>query len=429
MKKLFKYEINESIAAKAAMNCVHKRLFKELYAFGAPMPQEEVTRGEYDPYEWEFDDYGNEDKRQLVIQALVQAGLIQSEQEGVQLNNKIQQIMDKTGFTVSNEQDAMKFVKAYGQQIVGDAQEQEETDYTNDDIPSYHFSYQNSFLVWAMRHVIPYLKEMSKVCAQADPTELKHAVMKVLKEEGRFGAPESEGGCEDWAETKRWKVEEFLGGETQEQEEDGINKGGMHNLVQVGHIMNTPSMHDTYDSEWFSDLEEQEAYYENFRVIAELVADQIDRENGKAIENNMDTLFEIVKEVWKNNSNDLYIYDDVDEYECQEFFDKHYEEIKNEYMKREHDNIMAATHDDLFASENEEEDYSNDSHGIEMIIDLMIAKHMISDEPKIRQIAWKLIERKLNEEGMFIGDDDHEAERFVSFFGEDLVEEIAYWRW
>lgn len=338
MKKLFKYEINESIAAKAAMNCVHKRLFKELYAFGAPTPQEEVVRGEYDPYEWEFDDYGNEDKRQLVIQALVQAGLIQSEQEGVQLNNKIQQIMDKTGFTVSNADDAMKFVKAYGQQIVGG---------------------------------------------------------------------------------------------TQEQEEDGINKGGMHNLVQVGHIMNTPSMHDTYDSEWFSDREEQEAYYENFRAIAELVADQIDRENldAKGIENNMDTLFEIVKEVWKNNSNDLYIVDEVDEYECQDFFDKHYEEIKNEYMKREHDNIMAATHDDLFASENEEEDYSNDSHGIEMIIDLMIAKHMISDEPKIRQIAWKLIERKLNEEGMFIGDDDHEAERFVSFFGEDLVEEIAYWRW
>jgi hypothetical protein len=43
----------------------------------------------------------------------------------------------------------------------------------------------------------------------------------------------------------------------QEQEEDGINKGGMHNLVQVGHIMNTPSMHDTYDSEWFSNREEQ----------------------------------------------------------------------------------------------------------------------------------------------------------------------------
>ena len=262
MKKLFKYEINESIAAKAAMNCVHKRLFKELY-IGRPAAQEEVVNGEYDPYEWEFDDYGNEEKRHLIQQALVQAGLIQSEEEGWQFNNKIQQLLDKTNFSVSNEQDAMKFVKAYGQQIVEETQEQEEL--------------------------------------------------------------------------------------TVEQEEDGINKGGMHNLVQHGHIMNTPSMHDTYDSEWFSDLEEQEAYYENFRVIAELVADQIDRENGKGIENNMDTLFEIVKEVWKNNSDDLYIYDDVDEYECQEFFDKHYEEIKDEYMKREHDNIMDATHDDLFA--------------------------------------------------------------------------------
>lgn len=133
MKKLFKYEINESIAAKAAMNCVHKRLFKELYAFGAPMPQEEVTRGDYDPYEWEYDDYGNEEKRHLVHKALVQAGLIQSEEEGWQFNNKIQQLLDKTNFSVSNEQDAMKFVKAYGQQIVGDAQEQEE-DYGMNDL-------------------------------------------------------------------------------------------------------------------------------------------------------------------------------------------------------------------------------------------------------------------------------------------------------
>jgi hypothetical protein len=324
MKKLFKYEINESIAAKAAMNCVHKRLFKELY-MGRPGPQEEVVNGDYDPYEWEFDDYGNEDKRKLIIQALVQAGLIQSEQEGVQLNNKIQQLLDKSSFSVSDAQDAMTFVKSYGQQIVGGAQE---------------------------------------------------------------------------------------------QEEDGINKGGMH---------------DTFDSEWFSDREEQDAYDDAFRLIAELAADQIDRENldAKGIENNMDTLFDITKEVWKKDSIDLidFMLSEVDEDECQNFFDEHYEEIKDEYMKREHNNIMDATHDDLFASENEEEDYSNDSQGIEMIIDLMVAKHMISDSPKIRQIAQKLIERKLNEEGMWIGEDDHEAERFVSFFGEDLVEEIAHWRW
>jgi hypothetical protein len=127
MKNLFKYEINESIAAKAAMNCVHKRLFKELYAFGSPTPQEEVTRGEYDPYEWEYDDYGNEGKRKLIQQALVQAKLVQSEKEAWQFNNKIQQLLDKTNFPVSDAKSAAEFVKAYGQQIVGGTQEQEET--------------------------------------------------------------------------------------------------------------------------------------------------------------------------------------------------------------------------------------------------------------------------------------------------------------
>ena len=73
-------------------------------------------------------------------------------------------------------------------------------------------------------------------------------------------------------------------------------------------------------------MEEQEAYYENFRAIAELVADQIDRENGKDIDNNMDTIFDIVREVWNNNPDDLYIwdFDDVQEDACYKFFDKYY---------------------------------------------------------------------------------------------------------
>lgn len=109
---------------------------------------------------------------------------------------------------------------------------------------------------------------------------------------------------------------------------------------------------NSLDTEYFSDLEEQEAYYENFRAIAELVAEQIDKENGDDIANNMDTLFAIVREVWNNNPDDLYIwdFDDVQEDDCYKFFDKYYEIIKNEYLKREHNNIMAATHDDLFAS-------------------------------------------------------------------------------
>ena len=37
--------------------------------------------------------------------------------------------------------------------------------------------------------------------------------------------------------------------------------------------------------------------------------------------------------------------------------------------------------------------------------------------------AYDLIEQKLNDEGMWIGEDDHEAERFVSFFGEEIAAE------
>ena len=303
MKNLFKYEINESIAAKAAMNCVHKRLFKELY-MGRPTPQKEVVYGDYDPYEWEMDAYGNGSKRTLIHQALVQEGLVQSEKEAWQFNNKIQQLLDKTNFSVSNADDAMKFVKAYGQQIVGGTQEQEETDYTNDDIPSYQFSYQNSFLVWAMRNVIPYLKEMSQVCAQADPTELKHAVMKVLKEEGRFGAPESERGCEHWAEEKCWKVEEFLGGSAQEQEEDY----GMNDLR---------SWRDSLD--------------------------------------------------FSNNT-------DIDD----------------------------------------EEDYSDDSVGIDMIADLLVADGEISEEEK--ESVKPHIKELLDYHGLWIGEDEHEAERFINLY-------------
>lgn len=76
---------------------------------------------------------------------------------------------------------------------------------------------------------------------------------------------------------KRLFKEVYMGcSEPQEQEE-----GGMHNLAQVGHIMNTPSMNNALEPD-FSDLEEQEAYNMNFRAIAELVADQIDRENLEA---------------------------------------------------------------------------------------------------------------------------------------------------
>ena len=240
MKKLYKYEINESIAAQATMNCLKNR--------NTPKTQEQEEVGD-----------------------------------------------DKETF-------ALKLVKKFKNRMTPD---------------------------YAKRPEMFMMLKLQKA--------LKKPLMSLSKEEYHAWAKAICNACES------------VFGSAQEQEEDGINKGGMHNLVQHGHIMNTPSMHDTYDSEWFSNKDEQEAYYDSFRLIAELVADQIDRENGKGVENNMDTLFDITKEVWKKHPDDLWVYDDVDEYDCQEFFNNHYEEIKDEYMKREHDNIMAATHDDLFA--------------------------------------------------------------------------------
>lgn len=210
--------------------------------------------------------------------------------------------------------------------------------------------------------------------------------------------------------------------DNQEQEEDGINKGGMHNLVQVGHIMNTPSLLDKLDTEYFSDLEEQEAYYENFRAIAELVADQIDRENGKDIDNNMDTLFEIVREVWNNNPDDLYIwdFDDVQEDACYKFFDKYYETIKNEYLKREHNNIMAATHDDLFASE-QEEDFDDAEDFISNVVNLMEDEGMINDSQWDE--AYYTVEEMVQSNPEMLQYPSYM--QFLNVFGDDILSKLG----
>lgn len=258
MKKLFKYEINESVAAKAAMNCVHKRLFKELYALGSPMPQEEVTRGDYDPYEWEYDDYGNEDKRHLILQALVQAGLIQSEKEGWQLNNKIQQILDKTDFSVSNAQDAMKFVKAYGQQIVGESQEQEE-DYDFED-PQSPASREEHAMMQKVTQCMAEVLEERGIDVGGKLDEIYFIISDIIERTGNVPQFVEDGGYYPWCEEYVFDVEDLIMRKqeqeelTVEQEEDGINKGGMHNLVQVGHIMNTPSLEEDYDEDDYDDI-------------------------------------------------------------------------------------------------------------------------------------------------------------------------------
>lgn len=219
MKKLFKYEINESIAAQATMNCLKNR--------NTPKTQEQEE--------------GTDDKETFALKLVKKFKNKMTpdyaKRPEMFMMLKLQKALKKPLMSLSKEEYHAwaKAICNACESVFGSAQEQEETDYTNDDIPSYHFSYQDSFLVWAMRNVIPCLRKMSQVCAQADPTELKHAVMKVLREEGRFGAPESERGCKHWAEEKRWKVEEFLGGSTQEQEEVGDDKFAIAKQVMANY--------------------------------------------------------------------------------------------------------------------------------------------------------------------------------------------------
>ena len=81
----------------------------------------------------------------------------------------------------------------------------------------------------------------------------------------------------------------------------------------------------------------------------------------------------------------------------------------------------------------DEPDYENDHHGIWLIINLMRKNGMLRaqgiegrddvDDGHAIDAAYDLIEQKLNDEGMWIGDDDAEAERFVSFFGEEIAQE------
>lgn len=81
----------------------------------------------------------------------------------------------------------------------------------------------------------------------------------------------------------------------------------------------------------------------------------------------------------------------------------------------------------------DEPDYENDHHGIWLIINLMRKQGLLRaqgiegrddvDDGHAIDAAYDLIEQKLDDEGMWIGDDDNEAERFVSFFGEEIAAE------
>ena len=101
-------------------------------------------------------------------------------------------------------------------------------------------------------------------------------------------------------------------------------------------------------------------------------------------------------------------------------------------LRKWRDSLDFSNNDD---DDSEEETYTayDDTDGIWTIINIMRKKGMLRaqgiegrddvDDGHAIDKAYDLIEQKLDDEGMWIGDDDHEAERFVSFFGEEIAEE------
>ena len=95
-----------------------------------------------------------------------------------------------------------------------------------------------------------------------DYPKLLEAVEKILRKD----APKSDTVAAYYAWCRKWfmKIEDLTYSyynepnpmsyyTDEEDEEIGINKHGMHNLVQHGHIMNTPSEHDEDEFEWVFD--------------------------------------------------------------------------------------------------------------------------------------------------------------------------------
>ena len=246
MKNLYKYELNESIAANATMNCLKNR--------NNPKQLNEAwedDEDDYVPYENKFDETHND-----IVDNLLSA---------------VEHYFD-----------------------------------TEDDVNGfYHYNYTED--------------------------QLGKAIEKVLDKYGDFPSSNNFNKCYAWTKKHAEELMNIL--ETgslentyeghpefdfSEQEEDGINKGGMHNLVQYGHIMNTPSMHDTYDSE----MEQNDIKQALTQYLSEVWIDTT--EDG-----DLDELYYAVSDYLDSTGD----YPASAEWEdCKPWCEEHYQDIENLFL-------------------------------------------------------------------------------------------------
>lgn len=128
----------------------------------------------------------------------------------------------------------------------------------------------------------------------------------------------------------------------------------------------------------------------------------------------------IVRKHWTDlsiNQRDIFI-KDLNRY--LEDIKKWYPDIQNDYDYKEW--IRFREEMTPICCTADEENYDDDSHGINIILSMLLRKDTI--KPSQCEAAYKFIKEKLDYEGMWIGDDDHEAERFISFYKDELISSI-----
>lgn len=131
----------------------------------------------------------------------------------------------------------------------------------------------------------------------------------------------------------------------------------------------------------------------------------------------------IVRTYWDKlltNHRNIFIKDHV---KYLEDIKKWYPDIHYDYSYKEWSRFIAELAEIDRIIDAGEDTYTDDSHGIDIILGMLLDKAAI--KPSQCEAAYKVIKDKLDDEGMWVGDDDHEAERFISFYGDEVIEAIT----
>lgn len=450
-KSIFNYEINESVQAHAAMNCLrnrntHKSLIKEnCGSKNRVQEQEENSRIEKMSPTEKFDERFkyNSRIRKMANDITKEAYMIIRNEYGDGMWRAlhmddcdefglVSQINDyQKYYGITNPQDIVdcllgkKSVKSFKKSH----EEQEETKLSESEIEELTFK------------LADYLMESFIVLEDEDEdySNLLEAVEKILRKD----APKSNSDAGYYAWCRKWfmKIEDLTYSyynepnpksyyTDEEDDEDVLTLTGesVQTRTMKGCLKNKKQLNEAAPLAGAVLAALRPIIINGVRTLgaragARMVSSQLAKNVMSKI-GNPETISKIGKQIGQT-------WDKIPEELKDEIFNMTFDAAKNFITKKR----VAQEQEEhtLNAYYSEDEDYENDHHGIWLIINLMRKKGMLRaqgiegrddvDDGAAIMSAYDLIEQKLDDEGMWIGDDDHEAERFVSFFGDEIAEE------